>query len=148
MLKLSRLTDYAVVILTIMEKQGDEPVSAAIVAEQSKLPEPTVAKILKLLAGNGLLNSIRGIKGGYILDKCLSEVSVKDVITALDGPIALTACVESATGGCDFAPQCGMFGRWDRVNRAMQDALSSVSIADMLADQNARTRLKELKESA
>ena len=143
MLKLSRLTDYAVVVLTIMENQGTDPVSAAILAEQSRLPEPTVAKILKLLAGGGLVNSIRGIKGGYILEKDLAEISVKDVIHALDGPIALTACVESAKGGCDLAAQCGMFGRWDRVNRAMQNALSSVSIADMLADQTARTKLKE-----
>jgi FeS assembly SUF system regulator len=143
MLKLSRLTDYAVVVLTIMENQGSDPVSAAILAEQSKLPEPTVAKILKLLAGGGLVNSIRGIKGGYILEKDLADISVKDVIHALDGPIALTACVESATGGCEFSAQCGMFGRWDRVNRAMQNALSSVSIADMLADQTARTKLKE-----
>ena len=93
MLKLSRLTDYAVVVLTIMENQGRDPVSAAILAEQSKLPEPTVAKILKLLAGGGLVNSIRGIKGGYILEKDLADISVKDVIHALDGPIALTACV-------------------------------------------------------
>lgn len=140
MLKLSKLADYAVIIISSLDKFGKESVSASAISADTRLPEPTVAKVLKLLASADIVTSIRGVKGGYSLSKDLNAISIKEVIVALDGPIALTACVENSGEGCDFAPQCSMHGRWDQVNKAIKQALENVSIADMIEQQNLRTK--------
>lgn len=131
MLKLSKLADYAVVIITALDSHEDELVSASILSQETRLPEPTVAKVLKLLSASNIVTSIRGVKGGYKLSAGIDKISIKDVITALDGPIALTACVEDSGEGCEFAPTCAMHGRWNRVNKAIKEALEAVSIYDM-----------------
>ena len=142
MLKLSKLADYAVVIITALDSHEDELVSASILAQETRLPEPTVAKVLKLLSASNIVTSIRGVKGGYKLSAGIDQISIKDVITALDGPIALTACVEDSGEGCEFAPTCAMHGRWNRVNKAIKEALEAVSIYDMTQFE----RLKKLNK--
>ena len=97
MLKLSKLTDYAVVVLVRLAS-GDLVQTSPCIAQATGVPEPTVAKVLKALAGSGLVASQRGARGGYRLARTLSDIPVADVIAAIDGPIALTACVEG--GGC------------------------------------------------
>jgi Rrf2 family protein len=97
------------------------------------VPEPTVAKVLKALAGAGLVNSQRGARGGYRLARPVREVSVADVITAIDGPIALTACVDGGNGSCDVESMCAVKGRWDLVNDAIHAALTGISLTDMRA---------------
>ena len=140
MLKLSKLADYAVVIISCLENHTGELVSASILAQDTRLPEPTVAKVLKLLAAADIVKSTRGVKGGYSLSRNVADISIKDVIVALDGPIALTACVEDSGEGCDFAPTCAMHGRWNRVNTAIKTALENVSIANMIEQQNLKKR--------
>ncbi len=131
MLKLSKLADYAVVIIGALDTHENESVSASLLAQETRLPEPTVAKVLKLLSAAHIVTSIRGVKGGYQLARGVDKISIKDVITALDGPIALTACVEDTGDGCEFAPTCAMHGRWNRVNLAIKNALEAVTIHDM-----------------
>ncbi len=133
MLKLSKLADYAVIIISCLDTYKGDSISASVLAQDTRLPEPTVAKVLKLLSGAGIVTSTRGVKGGYSLSRSLSHISIKDVIVALDGPIAMTACVEDSGEGCDFAPQCSMHGRWNQVNHAIKTALENVSIASMTA---------------
>ena len=128
MLKLSKLTDYAVVVLVRLSS-GDLVQTSPGIAHASGVPEPTVAKVLKALAGSGLVASQRGARGGYRLARKLSEIPVADVIAAIDGPIALTACVEG--GCCEAEHFCSMAGRWDPVNAAIRDALTGISLADM-----------------
>ena len=133
MLKLSKLTDYAVVVLVRLSC-GDGAAGAGVqtspgIAQATGVPEPTVAKVLKALAGGGLVASQRGARGGYRLVRTLAEIPVADVIAAIDGPIALTACVEG--GCCEAESFCSMAGRWDPVNAAIRDALSAISLADM-----------------
>jgi FeS assembly SUF system regulator len=135
MLRVSKLTDYAVVVLT---RLADAQRSLGAVMQTSPgistatgIPEPTVAKVLKALATSGLVASYRGARGGYRLVKPLSAVSVADVIAAIDGPIALTACVEGGQGGCDVQSLCAVKGRWDLVNGAIYQALSDITLADM-----------------
>jgi Rrf2 family protein len=115
-----------------MDGYHQRPVPASTVAEDAHLNEPTVAKILKLLAGAGIVSSIRGAKGGYILALSLKEINVKQVINALDGPIALTSCVTTSKTHCELSEKCSMHGRWNHVNIAIKRALESVTIADML----------------
>jgi FeS assembly SUF system regulator len=130
MLRLSKLTDYAVVVLVRLSGGNSMQTSPGIAAATG-IPEPTVAKVLKALAGSGLVASQRGAHGGYRLLRPLAAIPVADVIAVIDGPIALTACVEGATGVCDVEGMCPMRGRWDPVNEAIQQALTNITLADM-----------------
>jgi FeS assembly SUF system regulator len=140
MLRLSKLTDYAVVVLVRLSGMDGVQTSPGIAAATG-IPEPTVAKVLKTLAGGDLVSSQRGAKGGYRLNRDLSAIPIADVIAAIDGPIALTACVDGSSVGCDSQALCPMRGRWDPVNDAIQKALSSITLADMQMGQVPAFRL-------
>jgi FeS assembly SUF system regulator len=130
MLRLSKLTDYAVVVLVRLDGMDGVQTSPGIAAATG-IPEPTVAKVLKTLAAGNLVSSQRGAKGGYRLNRDLSAIPIADVIAAIDGPIALTACVEGSPSGCESQGLCPMRGRWDPVNEAIHKALSAITLADM-----------------
>jgi len=131
MLRLSRLTDYAVVALVRLGRSEGVATSPGIAAAIG-IPEPTVAKVLKALTNSGLVVSTRGAHGGYRLSRPLSAIAVAEVIVAIDGPIALTSCVDGAVG-CESQSLCPMAGRWDPVNDAIRDALAGITLADMEA---------------
>jgi hypothetical protein len=139
MLRLSKMTDYAVVVLVQLDGADGVQTSPWIAAATS-IPEPTVAKVLKLLAAGDLVASQRGARGGYRLNRALSAIPVADVIAAVDGPIALTSCVEGSATECEAQGHCPMRGRWDPVNDAIQLALGSITLADMAAPQRPRSR--------
>ncbi len=130
MLRLSKLTDYAVVVL-IRLSSGEAVQTSPGIAAGIGLPEPTVAKVLKALAYAGLVSSQRGARGGYRLARPLSAISVTDVVAAIDGPIALTACVEGSGAGCEAEHLCPVRGRWDLVNDVVRQALGRITLADM-----------------
>ena len=123
MIKLSKMTDYAVVLLADMAGRGDSLVNTATLAEATKLPEPTVSKILKALARHNIVRSTRGMNGGYVLGMKPDQITMAHVISATDGPIALTACVDQSVECCDRADDCSMKGQWNPANQAMQSAL-------------------------
>ncbi len=136
MLRLSKLADYAVVVLMRLADGEDFACPEAVqtspgIAAITGVPEPTVAKVLKALAGAGLVVSHRGARGGYRLLRPLHGIAVADVIVAIDGPIALTACVEGHPGNCDVRGLCAVRGRWDLVNDAIRRTLSTITLADM-----------------
>ncbi|EHL96585.1 FeS assembly SUF system regulator [Acetobacteraceae bacterium AT-5844] len=130
MLRLSKLTDYAVVVLARLDAEGGVQ-TAPCLAQCTGIAEPTVAKVLKILAHAGLVEGLRGARGGYRLARPLAETTLSDVILAVDGPIALTACVDGASGGCETEAHCPVRGRWDPVNEAVRNALSAISLADL-----------------
>lgn len=129
MFRLSKLTDYAVVVLVRLSASEGVQTSPGV-SQVTGVPEPTVAKVLKALAVAGLVASQRGARGGYQLVRPLRAISVADVIAAIDGPIAMAACVEGSTQGCEAAC-CQVRGRWDPVNHAVRSALAAISLADM-----------------
>jgi len=132
MLRLSKLTDYAVVVLVKLATASDTAVQTTPgISAATGVPEPTVAKVLKALSVGGLVLSQRGARGGYRLKKPLRAISIADVIAVIDGPIALTACVESGHGSCEVSSLCAVRGRWDLVNDAIHQALSSISLSEM-----------------
>lgn len=137
MLRLSRLTDYAVVALARLARDGAGPggrvQTATGLAAATGIAEPTVAKVLKILAQVGLVEGVRGAHGGYRLTRAVETIPLSEVIVAFDGPIALTACVEGGSGDCEAASICQVRGRWDPVNAAIRDALSDITIADLAA---------------
>ncbi|MGE0416005.1 MAG: SUF system Fe-S cluster assembly regulator [Acetobacteraceae bacterium] len=130
MLRLSKLTDYAVVVLVRLASAPGVQTSPGIAAATG-IPEPTVAKVLKSLASAGLVSSQRGARGGYRPVKALEAIAVSEVIAAIDGPIALTACVEGSATECEAQGMCPMKGRWDPVNDAIRRALTDITLADM-----------------
>lgn len=134
MLRLSKLTDYAVVVLARLEQDGATVGAGRVqtapgLAATTGIAEPTVAKVLKILGGAGLVEGVRGARGGYRLARPLAEVPLSEVIVAFDGPIALTACVDGGHGGCDAEGICPVRGRWDPVNDAIRRALSDIPVA-------------------
>jgi FeS assembly SUF system regulator len=130
MLRLSKLTDYAVVVLVRLSRTDCVQTSPGISAATG-IPEPTVAKVLKALSTANLASSQRGAKGGYRLNRTLAAIPIAAVIAAIDGPIALTACVEGSSSGCESQGVCPMRGRWDPVNDAIREALNAITLADM-----------------
>lgn len=130
MLKISKLTDYAIVVLERMARKAGDIHTAAGLAEACGIAAPTVSKILKCLAKAGILNSTRGVHGGYALARAPESTSVAAVIRAMEGPIALTDC-EGEHGGCEQSSSCQARSGWDVINRAVRAALESVSLAEM-----------------
>jgi FeS assembly SUF system regulator len=130
LLRLSKLTDYAVVVLARLDAEGGVQ-TAPCLAQCTSIAEPTVAKVLKVLAHAGLVEGLRGARGGYRLGRPLAAMTLSDVILAVDGPIALTACVDGASGSCETEATCPVRGRWDPVNDAVRRALSAISLADL-----------------
>ena len=137
MIKLSKLTDYAVVVLAQMALNRDDLHTAVYLSEKTGLPEPTVAKVLKLLAKGAVITSTRGANGGYRLASAPDTITMASVITALDGPIALTACVEGSDECCCHSVDCPVKGQWNPVNDAMKKALESVTLLQMIKQQDA-----------
>jgi FeS assembly SUF system regulator len=132
MLRLSKLTDYAVVVLVRLDAGAEVQTSPGIAATTG-IPEPTVAKVLKSLSAAALVTSQRGARGGYRLARALEDIPVGEVISAMDGPITLAACVEGSSSECESLALCPVRGRWDPVNDAIQRALFAISLADMRA---------------
>lgn len=132
MIRLSRLADYAVVIMTHMAITPERVHNALDVAAATNLPTPTVSKILAILARHDLLASHRGAKGGYALAADSHGISVAAIIAAMEGPIALTHCIEHGPGSCDVESVCPSRFSWQRINGAVHDALQAVSLADLV----------------
>ncbi len=132
MLRVSKFTDYAVVVLSRLEAEGGVQTAPGL-AGGTGIAEPTVAKVLKMLAQAGLVEGLRGARGGYRLLRSLSSLPLSDVIVAVDGPIALTACVDGGFGLCEAENICPVRGRWDPVNAAIRGALSAIMVSEIAA---------------
>jgi FeS assembly SUF system regulator len=131
MLRISKLTDYAILMMVELARDGDM-LSAHVLAERIGVEVPTASKVLKLLAGSELLESFRGASGGYRVMRRAADISVAEVIAAIEGPIAMTECsVEE--GLCSQEDSCGLRGNWQRISLAVAQALQGVSLAEMAA---------------
>lgn len=133
MFRINKMTDYAVVLLVDMARTGCTR-SAQQIAADTGVPLPTVAKVMKALTRDGLVVSLRGATGGYGLGRPPTEITVADMIQAVEGPIALTSCVEAAEDDCGIESLCPMHGHWNRVNQAVHAALDSLTLAEMAVD--------------
>jgi len=139
MLRMSKMTDYGIVLLTHLAKLGaDGNATARDLSEASHVPFPTVGKLLKELSQAGLLVSHRGATGGYSLARPAEEISVAEMITALEGPISLTECGHETTGapGCQIETTCPVSGNFKTISRAIRDALEHLSLAQLSSEGN------------
>jgi FeS assembly SUF system regulator len=130
MLRISKLADYATMIMVRSARSPNESLTAKKIAQDMRLQQPTVSKILKLLAKAKLLNSQRGVQGGYKLSKAANEITVADIIAAIDGQIALTECNHDLST-CDLASSCSTKDSWKLINHAIYQVLSEMSLADL-----------------
>ncbi len=141
MLRMTRLTDYGVVLLShIAREPGRLTRNAPELAAAAHLPLPTVSKILKILAREGLLVPHRGAKGGFSLARAATEITVAEIIAALEGPIALTECSGHAGERCEIEPSCPVSAPWRRINRAVFEALRGITLAEMASPRPALAR--------
>lgn len=132
MLRVTKLTDYATVVLTALAARPDEVLSAAGLAEQAGLEAPTVSKVLKPLAQARLVEGFRGVNGGYRLARAADAITLVEIVEAMEGPLGMTECSVHA-GICGIEDSCGVRANWRRINDVVAEALGAVSLADMLA---------------
>ena len=131
MLRISKMTDYAILMMVELTREG-ETLSAHALADRVHVEVPTASKILKLLAGAGLLYSYRGANGGYRVKRPAEHISVAEVIAAIEGPIAMTEC-SVEPGLCHQEGNCNLRSNWQRISVAVAQALENVSLAEMSA---------------
>ncbi len=130
MMRITKQTDYGIVLLTHMAGGSDRRYNAPDLAAEARLPLPMVSKILKLLTREGVLLSHRGVKGGYSLARPSTTISMAEIIAALEGPIAITECVDG-DGDCVFQSLCPVRSNWHRINEAVLIALQGITLAEM-----------------
>lgn len=132
-MRLSSLADYAIVVMTAVARAGDARLSATDIAAATGVPLPTTQKLLGRLALAGLLDSARGSGGGFALARAAGSISLADIVEAVEGPIAMTACVEGdlARHDCALEESCRVRPHWGAVNGAIRSALAGVSLTSL-----------------
>ncbi|OGT38040.1 MAG: SUF system Fe-S cluster assembly regulator [Gammaproteobacteria bacterium RIFCSPHIGHO2_12_FULL_37_14] len=130
MLRISKLTDYATLIMSHLAADPERLESAAVIADALHLGLPTVSKLLKLLADAGLVTSARGSDGGYRLARSPAQITLSDVIAAIDGDLALTICCEGDKL-CSLNMTCTIQDNWKVINHMVQDLLAQFTVKDM-----------------
>ena len=143
MFRMTRLADYGILLLTCAARDaGRSARSARDLAAEARVPPPTASKILKRLARHGVLSARRGAKGGFALARRPQEITMAEVVAALEGPVSITIC--STHGGhCGLERSCGVRNYWRRINQAVFEALRGITLADMIrppADDDGRGR--------
>ncbi len=142
MIRLSRMADYAVVLMTHIAARGGVH-NAVEAAAATGVPGPTAAKVLKTLSNDGLLTARRGAHGGYELARPAAAINVAQVVSAIDGPIALTYCVTPGAGTCEVEPACPSRSGLNRINTAIRTALEAVSLAELVPQPSRALRALE-----
>jgi FeS assembly SUF system regulator len=138
-LRISKLTDYATVILAFLASAPDRLHAAAEVAEQTRLSLPTVSKLLKGLQRAGLVTSTRGSHGGYQLTRPATAISAVAILDALEGPVAITEC-SGKDSHCGIEHVCRVGRSWQRVNQAIRRTLNEITLAQLAGIESAPVR--------
>lgn len=139
MLRISKLADYAILVMVELARDEGRVISAQALAERAHVELPTASKVLKLLAGAGLVTSQRGPAGGYRVVRSPAEITVAEIIAAIEGPIAMTEC-SVHEGLCSVEANCNARDNWQRISRAVARALSDISLAEMAGTADGGTR--------
>jgi FeS assembly SUF system regulator len=131
MIRMTRLTDYGIMLLTLFARDARHPMkSARDLSREARLPLPTVSKILKLLARHGLLEAHRGVRGGFTLSRKPDAITMAEVIRALEGPIGVTDCC-APPSDCGIEKSCIVKSNWLKINRVVLEALDRITLAEM-----------------
>ena len=143
MLRISKLTDYATVILARLAAEPERRFTAAQIAAETHLASPTVSKLLKQLHRQGLVMSTRGAAGGYVLARSAAAITAAQILDALDGPVALTECSGSSSH-CGIERTCRVGHSWQRVNLAIRRSLQEISLLELAGLSSGSSRASAL----
>ncbi|THG39631.1 MULTISPECIES: SUF system Fe-S cluster assembly regulator [Sphingomonas] len=134
-MRLSSLADYAVVMMTAAARHcgGLARVNATSLAQETGVPLPTAQKLVSRLSSAGLIESTRGTGGGFRLSRPPSAITLADVIEAVEGPIALTTCVDTGQHDCALDGSCRVKPHWAVVNNAVRGALAGITLTQLAA---------------
>ena len=136
MIRITKQTDYAILLLTYVASQEPDQVhTCRSLAEWSRLSIPMVSKILKPLSRAGIMVSTRGVNGGYTLARTSDQITVGQIIRAIEGPIGMTHCI-TEPGSCDQETFCPVKVNWERISRAVQDAVDDVPLSEMFGPED------------
>ncbi|HXS49176.1 MAG TPA: Rrf2 family transcriptional regulator [Sphingomicrobium sp.] len=131
-MRLSHLADYAVVLMTAAARRpAGARLSATELSAETGVPLPTAQKLMGQLAGRGLLRSMRGASGGFSLARPAQDISLADIVEAVEGPIALTMCSDSSNHQCILDAHCRVKPHIGVVGRAIRGALGGVSLTEL-----------------
>ena len=144
MLRISRLTDYATLVLATLAENPERVQTATALAEHTRIAAPTVSKLLKQLQRANLVTSTRGLHGGYQLARPAVEISAADILDALEGPVALTDC-SAGHGHCGIEETCRVGRVWQRLNTAIRRSLHEVTLAQLAGIDSTQVRLPALE---
>jgi FeS assembly SUF system regulator len=144
MLRISRLTDYATVVLATLAQEPERVQTATALHERTRIALPTVSKLLKQLQRANLVTSTRGLHGGYQLARPAAQISAADILDALEGPVALTDCA-AGEGHCDIEGNCRVGRVWQRLNLAIRRSLQEVTLAQLAGIDASQVRLPTLE---
>ena len=132
MIRMTRQTDYGIVLMTCMASRPERATHPARdLSQEAHLSLPMVSKVLKVLARKGLLVSHRGVKGGYSLAQRPEKITVNQIIAAIEGPIAMTECSFETPGQCTQEPLCPVRSNWQKINWAVRTALDRITLHEM-----------------
>ena len=144
MLRISRLTDYATVVLATLAQEPERVQTATALAERTRIAAPTVSKLLKQLQRTNLVSSTRGLHGGYQLARPAAQISAADILDALEGPVALTDC-SAGEGHCGIEGNCRVGRVWQRLNLAIRRSLQDITLAQLAGIDSSQVRLPTLE---
>ena len=142
------MTDYAILVLGVLHSRQDTLLSSGQIAEAAQLTQATAAKVIKELVAADLVRTQRGIRGGCQLSRPVSRISIAEVVEAIEGPIALTACVDGVEEPCSVQQGCFMSGSWNHINGAIRSALDGVSLSDLFNPSNLFPASLEILETS
>jgi FeS assembly SUF system regulator len=144
-MRLSSLADYAVVMMAAAARHCGATcrLNATLLAEETGLPLPTVQKLVSKLSAAGLIESARGTGGGFRLARPPAAITVADIVEAIEGPIALTACVDNGRHDCAIEGTCRVMPHWNAVNGAVKGALAGVNLASLNASPFASSEVEK-----
>jgi FeS assembly SUF system regulator len=131
-MRLSNMADYAVVTMSAASRHcGTARVSATDLATETGIALPTTQKLVSILSKAGLLRSARGSGGGISLARPAAAISLADIIEAVEGPIAMTACVDTGSHNCAMEGTCRVQAHWPVVNNAVRGALANINLTSL-----------------
>lgn len=131
MLKITRLADYSISVISSFSGDKNEILSSQDIISKTKLQKATVNKLLSKLVKKDFLLALRGVNGGYKLKKDLADISIKELIEAIEGPVALTDCLDKNTNNCNLFDICNTKNTWSVVNTAIKETLQGIKIKDV-----------------
>jgi FeS assembly SUF system regulator len=131
MLKISKLADYAIIVVSFMAHKSQQILNAKQIAGDIHISLPTVSKVLKLLGAAQIVTSHRGTGGGYQLAHPANQITIAQIVAAIEGTLAMTECCSSETL-CALDAFCSIKENWKTINKIILNALGSLTLADMM----------------